>query len=156
MEILAFLLLGLIAMLAIVPPLVRGRIEESPLDSTRDFKRSMLEMAASVNPSEYGRGSSIHRRRVYLPSFLMSSTLEPDTPQVSPRPGRSTGMKASQRRNRTYIVLGILTLITGIASIITRSVPVIVVFFIFAVTPLRLLLPGLHDGQAAIASITVK
>jgi hypothetical protein len=133
-EILAFLLLGLIAMLAIVPPLVRGRIEESPLDSTRDFKRSMLEMAASVNPSEYGRGSSIHRRKVYLPSFLMSSSLEPDAPQLSPQPGRSSGMKASQRRNRTYLVLGILTLITGIASFITKWEPVLVVMFlIFAV-----------------------
>lgn len=132
MEILAFLLLGLIAMLAIVPPLVRGRIEESPLDSTRDFKRSMLEMAASVNPSEYGRGSALPRRRVYLPSFLMSSALEPDTPQASPRTGRPGRTTASQRRNRTYLVLGILTLVAGIVSIITRSVPVIVVFFIFA------------------------
>ncbi len=132
MEILAFLLLGLIAMLAIVPPLVRGRIEESPLDSTRNFKRSMLEMAASVNPSEYGRGSMVHRRKVYLPSFLMSSTLEPEAPRQGPRPTRAPGRRASQRRNRTYFVLGLLTLLTGILSIITRKPPVIVIFLVSA------------------------
>jgi hypothetical protein len=132
-EILAFLLLGLIAMLAIVPPLVRGRIEESPLDSTRNFKRSMLEMAASVNPSEYGRGTTMTRRKVYLPSFLMSSSLEPEAPQMGPFTGRSPGRKASQRRNRTYLILGILTLITGITAIATRNVIALVFFILFAV-----------------------
>ncbi len=133
MEILAFLLLGLIAMLAIVPPLVRGRIEESPLDSTRNFKRSMLEMAASVNPSEYGRGTTMTRRKIYLPSFLMSSGLEPETPQMSSYASHSSGIKASQRRNRAYIILGLLTLATGIIAIATRNTIALVFFIVFAV-----------------------
>ena len=133
MEILAFLLLGLIAMLAIVPPLVRGRIEESPLDSTKNFKRSMLEMAASVNPSEYGRGTTLTRRKLYLPSFLMSSGLEPETPQMSPFASRSSGRKASQRRSRTYIILGILTLATGIIALATKNTIALVLFILCAV-----------------------
>ncbi len=132
-EILAFLLLGLIAMIAIVPPIVRGKIEESPLDSTKNFKRSMLEMAASVNPHEYGGTVTLSRRRVYLPSFLMSSGSDFESPQMTPYATHAAGVKASRRRNRTYVVLGILTLVTGIIAIVSPNVVTIVLFAICAV-----------------------
>ena len=132
-EILAFLLLGLIAMLAIVPPIVRGKIEESPLDSTRNFKRSMLEMAASVNPHEYGGTVAFNRRRTYLPSFLMSAGSDYESPQTTPYAAHAAGVKASRRRNRTYLVLGMLTLVTGIIALMAPNAVTIALFAICAV-----------------------
>jgi len=129
-EILAFLVLGLIAMLAIVPPLVRGRIEESPLDTTRHFRRSMLEMAASVNPSEYGRAPAPPKRRLNLP-LLFSGT--GPAPGQTPRGGYSGRVvsfrRASERRMRVYAVLGSLVVATGIAAIIARTAVVTAIFF---------------------------
>ncbi len=49
LEILAFLLIGLIAMLAIVPPIIRGRIDASPLTTTEDFQKSMFQMGTSLD-----------------------------------------------------------------------------------------------------------
>ena len=132
-EILAFLLLGLIAMIAIVPPIVRGKIEESPLDSTRNFKRSMLEMAASVNPHEYGGTVTLNRRRIYIPTFLMSSGSDYESPQMSPYASHAAGIKASRRRNRTYLVLGMLTLVTGIIALMAPNAVTIALFAICAV-----------------------
>jgi hypothetical protein len=132
-EILAFLLLGLIAMIAIVPPIVRGKIEESPLDSTKNFKRSMLEMAASVNPHEYGGAITMNRRRVYLPSFLMSAGSDYESPQMTPYASHAAGVKASRRRNRTYMILGLLTLVTGIIAIVSPNALTIVLFAICAI-----------------------
>lgn len=50
LEILALLLLGFIAMLAIVPPIIRGKLEDSPLVTTQSFRRSMQEIAHSLEP----------------------------------------------------------------------------------------------------------
>ena len=59
MEILAFLLIGLIAMLAIVPPIIRGKINASPLSTTESFQRSMFQMGTSLDldaaPEDHAR-----------------------------------------------------------------------------------------------------
>ncbi len=49
MEILAFLLIGLIAMLAIVPPIIRGKLDASPLSTTENFQRSMFRIGTSLD-----------------------------------------------------------------------------------------------------------
>ena len=133
MEILAFLVLGLIAMLAIVPPLVRGRMEESPIDSAKHFRRSMLEMAASINPSEYGRAPAFPKRRLNLPLLFTGTG---PVPEQTPRGGYGrqavSFRKASERRMRVYAVLALLVVATGIAAIIARTAITTAIFFICA------------------------
>lgn len=134
MEILAFLVLGLIAMLAIVPPLVRGRIEESPLDSVRHFRKSMLEMAASVNPSEYSKPSSYGKRKIHSILLFSGAKAQPEhlrrAPQI--RKAGSLRSRAAERRMKVYVVLGFLVVVSGIAAIIARTAVLTAVFFIFA------------------------
>lgn len=133
MEILAFLVLGLIAMLAIVPPLVRGRIEDSPLDSTRHFRKSMLEMAASINPAEYGKAPDATKRRFSIPLLFAGTGPVPEQMPRGGYSGRTTSFrKASERRVRVYAVLGLLVAATGIAALIARTAVVTAVFFICA------------------------
>ncbi|MBC7247964.1 MAG: hypothetical protein H5T73_09320 [Actinobacteria bacterium] len=61
MEILALLLLGLIAMLAIVPPIIRNKLEESPLTTTESFQRSMQEIAHSIEVRENAQEVRVSR-----------------------------------------------------------------------------------------------
>ncbi len=132
MEILGFLVLGLIAMLAIVPPLVRGRIEESPLDSTKHFRKSMLEMAASVNPSEYGRAPFTSKRKLNVPLLFsgINNTMPQQTPQGSYGRSPHHMRRAAERRMRVYAVLGTLAAGTCIAAVIARTAVVTAIFFI--------------------------
>jgi Flp pilus assembly protein TadB len=129
-EILAFLLLGFIAMLAIVPPIVRGRIEQSPLESTRHFRKSMLQMAASVNPAEYGKEVTFSRRKLVLPLFFSSPNSLPQPSRQASFSQKRAARRASARRNRVYFVLGLLVLVTGIIAIIVKNVAFAVLFFV--------------------------
>ncbi len=125
----AFLLLGFIAMLAIVPPIVRGRIEESPLESTRHFKKSMMQMAASVNPGEYGKGYAPVKKWNNLPVLFSAPRSLPQSSQ-QPAYGRPNPVRqASARRARVYLVLGFLVVVSGIAAIIAKSAAFTAIFF---------------------------
>lgn len=123
MEILALLLLGLIAMLAIVPPIIRGKIEDSPMATTESFQRSMKEMGDSLGAQDrtpverYGRES-----------------LSPAGPV---RPGRRPGPRSSYsrnrallRRNRVMASLLVLASLWGVATLISGAVWCLVLFAI--------------------------
>lgn len=134
----AFLLLGLIAMLAIVPPFIRGRLEESPLVSTRKFKRSMLEMAASVNPSNYKEALTLTRRKLILPPLTLNHHRGNISPHLLNAGNKRRPYKQSSgvyrtssviRRRRVYFILSTLVLITGMLALTLHN-PITLVIFI--------------------------
>ena len=117
MEILALLLLGLIAMLAIVPPIIRGKLDESPLATTQSFQRSMQEMANSIEP----RGS---REEDQYRSPGTDGNLSPGSRDIRnwTMPGRLTlasRRKTAVRRNRITMGLTVFAAIWGIAALIS-------------------------------------
>lgn len=117
MEILALLLLGLIAMLAIVPPIIRGKLDESPLASTQSFQRSMQEMANSIEPRTSREENSYQKRGVN--GYMMPvRTGSPGRPQAIPSPMASR-RKAAVRRNRITAGLTIFAAVWGIAALIS-------------------------------------
>jgi hypothetical protein len=122
LEILALLLLGLIAMLAIVPPIIRGKLDESPLATTQSFQRSMQEMAHSIECSE-GQGAREG-----------GGTAHTDTTQYRNRyamPSRASRRKsAAVRRNRVTVILSILASIWGVATLVNGSALCLVIFAI--------------------------
>ena len=121
MEILALILLGLIAMLAIVPPIIRGKLDESPLATTQSFHRSMEELGHSLEPDEYRTDRE--------------QRFDRSTPEYAGRPGydrrsRAPGQyryrvnrasMASVRRNRILAGLMIFASIWGVATLISGS-----------------------------------
>lgn len=117
MEILALLLLGLIAMLAIVPPIIRGKLDESPLSTTQSFQRSMQEMAHSIESQDNQDGEA----RMRVPQSRR--------PYVVPmRPPRSKS--AAVRRNRVTALLSVFAAIWGVATLINGSAWCLVIFAI--------------------------
>ncbi len=145
MEIIAFLLLGLIAMLAIVPPIIRGRIEESPINSTRNFKKSMLEMAASVDPSHYRRELSQNRRRLFLSPLLTHGQGLSGTRIRNGRTSYSSPISqtyvqrykmhrtsAVTRRRRVYFVLVFSSLLSGLFALALQNALAIGFFATFS------------------------
>jgi hypothetical protein len=117
LEILALLLLGLIAMLAIVPPIIRGKLDESPLASTQSFQRSMQEMANSI---ESGASREETSYGVKGPNGYMVQvrTGSPGRPQAAPSPMASRS-KTAVRRNRITAGLTIFAAVWGIAALIS-------------------------------------
>ncbi|MBN2026576.1 MAG: hypothetical protein JW854_07455 [Actinobacteria bacterium] len=129
MEILALLLLGFIAMLAIVPPIIRGKLEDSPLASTQSFQRSMQEMANSI---DYGNGresaqSSGRRPEGY--SEAAGAGREGRLRPVPARPYRRSS--AAVRRSRVIAVLTVLAAIWGVATLVSGETWCLVAFTIF-------------------------
>jgi hypothetical protein len=142
LEILALLLLGLIAMLAIVPPIIRGKLDESPLATTQSFQRSMQEMAHSIesneSPGETGtsgasRTNTARNRNAYA---------------MSTRASRKRS--AAVRRNRVTITLSIIASIWGVATLVNGSAFCLVVFAIMCgllvvYWALAIILPRLYE-----------
>ncbi|MEW6553984.1 MAG: hypothetical protein AB1384_06835 [Actinomycetota bacterium] len=128
MEILALLLLGLIAMLAIVPPIIRGKLDESPLASTQSFQRSMQEMANSIEPRS-GREETPYRARVINGSVTPIRQGYPDRPHMVPSPMASR-RKAAVKRNRITLGLMVFAAIWGIATLISGRTWCMVLFTI--------------------------
>ena len=127
MEILALILLGLIAMLAIVPPIIRGKLDESPLATTQSFHRSMEELGHSLDPDEYSaRGEQ---------GFDRSTSEEAGRPRPDRRPrppGQSSNRanRAQVRRNRILTGLMIFASIWGVATLVSGSMWCLVFFAI--------------------------
>ncbi len=114
MEILALLLLGLIAMLAIVPPIIRGKLDESPLASTQSFQRSMQEMANSID-SASGRGESPHESRERVVYTLPPRGGYAARPHAAVR--FANRKRAAIRRNRIMASLVLFAAIWGAAAL---------------------------------------
>lgn len=125
MEILALLLLGLIAMLAIVPPIIKGKLEESPLVTAQTFQRSLQEMAhsleagasGSMGPEERSRTSSLSR----APAIQGSRTGS----RVRPLPRRTS---AAVRRNRIMTFLVSVSIAWGAATLFSGRLWCLVLF----------------------------
>jgi hypothetical protein len=122
LEILALLLLGLIAMLAIVPPIIRGKLDESPLATTQSFQRSMQEMAHSIECNEsQGETGNLRAART-------NTTRNRDPYALPARAPRKKS--AAVRRNRVTVVLSILASIWGVATLVNGSALCLAVFAI--------------------------
>lgn len=128
MEILALLLLGLIAMLAIVPPIIRGKLEDSPLVTTQTFQRSMQEIAHSLKP----QGENvIPARSVYVAGGLPAGArtrrqiAERAVSKANPR------RKAAVRRNRILATLTLLTAGWGSLTLACGRLWCLVIFAVF-------------------------
>lgn len=123
MEILALLFLGLIAMLAVVPPIIRGKLDESPLVTTQTFQRSMQEIAHSLDP-QFNRPSARGNPRGSLssrPKKNLSAGIRREF-------GRPSRRRAAIRRNRILASLTILTLGWGAATLFSGKMWCLVVF----------------------------
>ena len=126
MEILALLLLGLIAMLAIVPPIIRGKLEESPLASTQSFQRSMQEMANSIEASGGMEDEQYRGRRPDGTMVPVRAGL-PGRPRPAAAPS-SRRNRAAVRRNRIIAVLTVFASIWGVATLISGKTWCLVIF----------------------------
>ena len=152
MEILALLLLGLIAMLAIVPPIIRGKLDESPLASTQSFQRSMQEMANSIE-SGASREDAAHIGREPTGYAVQVRTGSLDLPHAAPSPMASK-RKAAVRRNRITAGLTIFAATWGIAALISGRGWCLVLFAIvcgllFIYWGLALIIPSLLPRSRA-------
>lgn len=125
MEILALLLLGLIAMLAIVPPIIRGKLEESPLVTAQTFQRSLQEMAHSIEggpqrPAELGERipATYPRRAVTVQSGKAGL------------PGRAPYRRTSAavRRNRIMAALISISVLWGAATLFSGKMWCLILF----------------------------
>ncbi|RJP33440.1 MAG: hypothetical protein C4536_04200 [Actinobacteria bacterium] len=131
MEILALLLLGFIAMLAIVPPIIRGKLEESPLASTQSFQRSMQEMANSI---EYGSGREREQSSGRGPEEYMTAARAGREGRLRPVPARTyRRSSAAVRRGRIIAALTVFAAIWGVATLVSGAVWCLVTFAIFCV-----------------------
>jgi Flp pilus assembly protein TadB len=128
LEILALLLLGLIAMLAIVPPIIRGKLEESPLASTQSFQRSMQEMANSIE-SGNGRGAAQYRDRG--PSDYGVAARAGREGRLRPAPARTPRRNsAAVRRSRIMVSLTVFAALWGVATLVSGKAWCMVIFAI--------------------------
>ncbi len=120
------LLLGLIAMLAIVPPIIRNKLEESPLTTTQSFQRSMQEIAYSIEKHDGYDGERAGR----LPGRQrMAAGTEGRAAVFSPARGVGSHHKrASVRRMRITTTLTFLSFFWGIATLLSGQVWCLAVF----------------------------
>lgn len=126
MEILALLLLGLIAMLAIVPPIIRSKLEESPLTTTESFQRSMQEIAHSIEVRE-----SAAEGRVSRSPAGMQAREERARGRAVPAAahGRTPGhRRAAARRARIITALTFFSFCWGAATLFSGRVWCLAVF----------------------------
>jgi hypothetical protein len=115
LEILALFLLGLIAMLVIVPPIIRGKLTSSPLASTQSFQRSMQEMASSIEPypmEETPKERPYRNGRLYSRRNLWQGRTTP-SPRRNPRHFSPSEM----RRRRLIAALTLMTFIWAVAAL---------------------------------------
>lgn len=131
MEILALLLLGFIAMLAIVPPIIRGKLEDSPLASTQNFQRSMQEMANSIDYGSGGERAQSSGKRPEGYSEAAGAGREGRLRPVQTRPYRRSN--AAVRRSRVIATLTSLAAIWGVATLISGETWCLVTFAFFCV-----------------------
>lgn len=152
MEILALLLLGFIAMLAIVPPIIRGKLEDSPLVTTQTFQKSMQGIAHSIEPRLEPSLQSTARRAEDL-SARSDSRLPIGTVKTEAKGGmgastrvaarystvprsrhavasRSPARRAAIRRNRILASLTFLAFCWGLATLFTGNLWCLAVFSI--------------------------
>jgi len=131
LEILALLLLGLIAMLAIVPPIIRGKLDESPLSTTQSFQRSMQEMANSIES-----GSSMER-----PQFSGKGPVGYTEAAGAGRGGRLRPVpernprhsSAAVRRNRITAALSVFAAVWGVATLVSGATWCLIAFAVSCV-----------------------
>lgn len=131
MEILALLLLGLIAMLAIVPPIIRGKIEESPLATTQSFQRSMEEIAHSIESGSLrsARSYAARENARYRDWRVGGDRPAPARPPVANRRGTS----AAARRNRVFALLTLLAFAWGAATLFSGKTWCLFFFATFSI-----------------------
>lgn len=128
MEILALLLLGLIAMLAIVPPIIRGKLDESPLASTQSFQRSMQEMANSIDPG-ISREETGYDGRETHDGVMPARGVYRDQPHTAA--ARIAGRKrAAIRRNRILASLTVFAAMWGAIALVSGKAWCLVIFAI--------------------------
>jgi hypothetical protein len=131
LEILALLLLGFIAMLAIVPPIIRGKLEDSPLASTQSFQRSMQEMANSI---EYGNGREMVQSSGKGPVGYLEAVGAGREGRLRPVPARpSRRRSAAVRRSRVIAALTVFAALWGVATLVSGETWCLVIFAIFCV-----------------------
>jgi hypothetical protein len=126
LEILALLLLGLIAMLAIVPPIIRNKLEESPLTTTESFQRSMQEIAHSIEVRESAAGG-----RTTRPPAGMQAREERARERAVPAAarGRAHGhRRAAARRARIITALTLFSFCWGAATLFSGRAWCLAVF----------------------------
>lgn len=150
MEILALLLLGFIAMLAIVPPIIRGKLEDSPLVTTQTFQKSMQGIAHSIEPrlepslrSTSRRAGDLSARSApRLPLGIVKTEAKRGmgasarvAARHSPVPrgrhavaGRSPARRAAIRRNRILAFLTFLAFCWGLATLFTGNLWCLAIF----------------------------
>ena len=129
MEILALLLLGLLAMLAIVPPIIRGKIEESPLATAQSFQRSMEEIAHSIE------SGSRRSARAYAGEVVGRGAGPSDVGHASTASSvaRRRRTSAAARRNRVTAALSLFAFTWGIAALLSGKAWCLVLFAVFTV-----------------------
>ena len=129
MEILAFLLIGLIAMLAIVPPIIRGKIDASPLSTTENFQRSMFQMGTSLDldaapeePARVAVRSTTSRSSAQTAPAVAWQTFEQEKPdeRISRPPSAARARsKVSVKRNR---ILGTFALAAAGSALLALAI----------------------------------
>lgn len=142
MEILVFLIVGLVVVMAVVPPIVRDKVSESPLMTTKLFKDSMSQMGLSLEGSQSmsaasNRGMSVikgsaanhHENRHYTNASLNqertvdgsswkgSGANRPDRLSENSPSKRKQKVSAAERRSNLSAIL--------IASIAITSIGVL-------------------------------
>ncbi len=128
MEILALLLLGLIAMLAIVPPIIRGKLEDSPLVTTQTFQRSMQEIAHSLktpNNSVTPSRNTSGKRPLTVGASARRQTVKRMGNKADSR------RRAMVRRNRILAMLTLITTGWGALTLACGSLWCLVIFAFF-------------------------
>jgi hypothetical protein len=123
LEILLLLVLLIGAGALLMPGFLRERILDSPVDTISDFRRGMTALAISthnykpVNAGYYlssGGGPDPYVRR----SSYSTTDEEPYSEEIVPYPSNRTRAYMETRRSRIIAILLVVTLITGICSII--------------------------------------
>ncbi len=135
MEFLVFLLLGFAAVLLVIPSLIRGRLEESPVATADYFQKSMSELGRSLNMGDPRRDSRINITRRGMPtstprygtaSHEGSLVMRHRDHRAAGRPKRTS--KAEIRRNRIMATLLLNSLLWGSLALFTTEFWALVLF----------------------------
>ena len=113
-------------MLAIVPPIIRGKLDDSPLASTQSFQRSMQEMANSIELRD-SRGDVPYREPGGYRGQVRTGS--PDQPYAVPSP-KASRRRAAVRRSRITAGLTVFAAIWGMAALVSGRSWCLVLFAI--------------------------
>lgn len=117
-------------MLAIVPPIIRNKLEESPLTTTQSFQRSMQEIAHSIDkPGGY---EAEHEGRLPGKQRTAVGTANRVAAFSPARGGRPHRKRAAVRRTRIITTLTLLSFFWGIATLFSGRGWCLAVFAAFA------------------------